>query len=164
MWRKISTHVEVRKGEDEKCAVETKMGGGGKGETDGVRKTQSTRMRERRWWGEGRNGRVGGGRVREGYSRMHLTNQGLTAVARANGKAAVAPLPPTKRDSDLQAGKLKETRREAGQFKLVLDTFLSASSVRRQECRCAFTKFRLFIARLHTWSSTFVHNAAALIV
>lgn len=56
---------------------------------------------------------------------MHLTNQGLTAVARANGKAAVAPLPPTKRDSDLQAGKLKETRREAGQFKLVLDTFLS---------------------------------------
>lgn len=54
MWRKISTHVEVRKGEDEKCAVEREEegekerrtacerrrarvcaneGGGGKGET-----------------------------------------------------------------------------------------------------------------------------------
>lgn len=31
--------------------------------------------------------------------------------------------PLTKRDSDVQAGKLKEARREAAQFKLVLDAF-----------------------------------------
>lgn len=62
--------------------------------------------------------------MREGYSRMHLTNQGLTAGT-SKWKSGRCPLPPTKRDSDLQGGKLKETRREAGQFKLVLDTFLS---------------------------------------
>lgn len=60
MWRKISTHVEVRKGEDEKCAVEKEDGWGKR--RDGRRakdaehayaRTKVVGGREKResWWG-----------------------------------------------------------------------------------------------------------------
>lgn len=43
---------------------------------------------------------------------MHLTNQGLTA-ATSKWKSGRVSSTLTKRDSDVQAGKLKEARREA---------------------------------------------------
>lgn len=56
------------------------------------------------------------------------------------------PLPRclTKRDSDVQAGKLKEAHREAAQFKLVLDAFRSSSLATGMQM--LFYEISLFIA------------------
>lgn len=42
---------------------------------------------------------------------------------------------PTKRDSDVQAGKLKEAQREAARFKLILDAFRSRARRRGMPMR-----------------------------